>query len=271
MDEIDALKAELKQTRLAYEMAAHMNEFKAGFLARTSHELRAPLSSLIGLHQLILSDLCESTEEEREFIAQAHDSALKMVQLMDAIITVAKVEYGSAPVEIKPLKLAQVLEEVHRLTHIQAGNCSLLLEVKASNSHCYVMGDFSRLLQALVNLVDTSIVLMQDGQIKLYEQHSPGTDTVAICLDLQCSHEVWSEPVDLLKNLPLPNLKNTDSLTQIPKLSPGMKLLLTQNLLASIGGSLEVVAATSAKDDNLPLTRLQCRLPLALDGTQAGC
>ncbi len=271
MDEIDALKAELKQTRLAYEMAAQMNEFKAGFLARTSHELRAPLSSLIGLHQLILSDLCENTEEEREFVAQAHDSALRMVQLMDEIINVAKVEYGSAPLEIRPLKLAQVFEEVHRLTHVQAGNCSLLLEVDVSNAHCYVMGDFLRLQQALVNLVDTSIALMQDGQIKLYEQHLPGTETVEICLDLECSHEVWSEPVDLLQNAPLPTLKNTNSLTQIPKLSPGMKLLLTQSLLASFGGSLDVVSATSATDETLPLTRLQCRLPLALDGAEAGC
>ena len=70
MNEIDELKEELKQAQLAYQMAAQMSQFKAGFLARTSHELRSPLSSMIGLHQLILSDLCESPEEQKEFIKE---------------------------------------------------------------------------------------------------------------------------------------------------------------------------------------------------------
>ncbi|GBF84663.1 histidine kinase dimerization/phospho-acceptor domain-containing protein [Aphanothece sacrum] len=70
-DEIEALKQELEQTKLAYQMAVQLSQFKSGFLAKTSHELRSPLSTLMGLHQLILSDLCENHEEEREFIEQA--------------------------------------------------------------------------------------------------------------------------------------------------------------------------------------------------------
>ena len=80
-DEIEALKEELKQTELALQMAAQMSQFKGGFLARTSHELRSPLSSLIGLHQLIVSDLCDDPEEEREFVAQAYQYALKLMGL----------------------------------------------------------------------------------------------------------------------------------------------------------------------------------------------
>jgi signal transduction histidine kinase len=89
-DELQPLKEELKQTQLAYEMAKEMSQFKAGFLARTSHELRSPLSSLIGLHQLILQDLCDSPEEERQFVAQANTSALKMVKVLDDLVKVSK-------------------------------------------------------------------------------------------------------------------------------------------------------------------------------------
>src|SRR4028118_383672 len=81
LEKFDALCEQLKQTQLAYQMAHEMSQFKSGFLARTSHELRSPLSSVIGLHQLILSDLCDSPEEEREFVAQANASALKLVKL----------------------------------------------------------------------------------------------------------------------------------------------------------------------------------------------
>ncbi|MEW5858349.1 MAG: sensor histidine kinase, partial [Cyanobacteriota bacterium] len=49
--DVTAILEELKQTQMAYHMATEMSQFKAGFLARTSHELRSPLNSLIGLHQ----------------------------------------------------------------------------------------------------------------------------------------------------------------------------------------------------------------------------
>ncbi len=57
-------------------MAAQMGQYKAGFLARTFHELGSPLTSLISLYQLILSDLCDSPAEERDCIAQAQQSCL---------------------------------------------------------------------------------------------------------------------------------------------------------------------------------------------------
>jgi len=52
MDDIDALKRELQQTRLAYQMAVAINHLKSSFLGRVAHELRSPLSSMISLHQL---------------------------------------------------------------------------------------------------------------------------------------------------------------------------------------------------------------------------
>src|ERR671932_28169 len=80
--DLQPLKEELKQTKLAYEMAKEMSQFKAGFLARTSHELRSPLSTMFGTLQLILSDLCDDPAEEREFVEQAHVAALKLVKLI---------------------------------------------------------------------------------------------------------------------------------------------------------------------------------------------
>ena len=65
LEKFDALSEQLKQTQLAYQMASEMSKFKAGFLARTSHELRSPLSTMIGTLQLILSDLCDDPAEER--------------------------------------------------------------------------------------------------------------------------------------------------------------------------------------------------------------
>ena len=88
------LLQELQQTQLAYYKAQEMSQFKAGFLTRISHELRSPLSSIMGLHQLILADLCENPEEEREFIGQAHEKSFKLLKLLDEILNISKIESG---------------------------------------------------------------------------------------------------------------------------------------------------------------------------------
>ncbi|MGK7926305.1 MAG: sensor histidine kinase, partial [Spirulina sp.] len=137
-EELETLKTELEQTKLAYQMAAQIGLFKSGFLARTSHELRSPLNSLLGLHQLILADLCESPEEEREFVKQAHEAALKLIKLLDDIIYVSKVEYGFTRVEIHPFPLTEVFGELQRLIHLQAANRSYELEIDYPEPELYI-------------------------------------------------------------------------------------------------------------------------------------
>ena len=261
-DEIESLKAQLKQAQLQYQMEVQVNEFRAGFLARTAHELRAPLNGLIGLHQLILSDLCESPEEEKEFLSQANDSALKMVKLMDEIIHVSKAEYGSNPLDIQAIKLEEVFQEVHRLTTMQARNRSIRLQIDTSDPPIYVMADFSKLRQILLHLVDSSIALMKEGSLKIDTQVDSNAKTVQIRICIQSPHQVWSEPVDLLEEISAPDTVNRESLPPIPQLSPGMKLLISQQLLEMMGGSLEVIPLASGNDDEESITQLQCSLPL---------
>ncbi|MBD1888889.1 sensor histidine kinase [Coleofasciculus sp. FACHB-SPT9] len=269
--DVTAILEELKQTQMAYHMATEMSQFKAGFLARTSHELRSPLNSLIGLHQLILSDLCDNPAEEREFIAQAHASALKLMQLIDEIIAVAKTQHGTSRIEIQPVELAKVLEEVYNLTHLQAANRSIRLEVSPPAQEIYVLADPRRLQQVLLNLVDTAIARMNEGNIRVWVPSSPasGYRYIHIWIDAECPVSVWSEPVDLLKEQKTQELVGAPSKgapRQMPQLSEGMNLLIAQTLIEVMQGRLEVVAAQPADaadpSGGENLTRLQFSLPL---------
>lgn len=273
---LEAILEELKQTQLACNMATEMGQFKAGFLARTSHELRSPLNSLIGLHQLILSDLCDSPEEEREFIAQAHASALKLVKLLDEIIAVAKTQHGTNRLEIQPVQIANVFEQVYNFTHLQAANRSIRLEVSPPDPEIYVLADPRRLQQVVLNLVDSAIARMDEGSIRVSGSPSPASDHLHIWIDVQGevpSHP-WSEPVDLLntEKKTQEQVKNPDKQpVKEPLLSAGMNLLINQTLLEVMQGRLEVVEgqpadtpATSAPEN---LTRLQLSIPLVTPET----
>ena len=256
---IEQLKTELKQTQLAYQMAAQMSQLKAGFLARTSHELRSPLSTLTSLHQLILTNLCENPEEEREFIAQAYQAAVKLMQLIDEVITVAKLEYGGIQVKIESLELDKLFLEVEQLTRLQAANRNLKLEVIPPNAGVKVLADYTRLRQVLITLIDTAISVMEDGTIKFYSCLSSQADLVEINLDFPCDPSLWNEPTNLLEQTEKITPEIVKKLSHKLEFSPGMKLLLCSNLLETMRGQL-ILKGVVVENDRKQITRLQCLL-----------
>ncbi|MDY7021985.1 MAG: HAMP domain-containing sensor histidine kinase, partial [Cyanobacteriota bacterium] len=232
----------------------------------TSHELRSPINSIIATLQLILADLCESPEEETEFVQQAYASALNLVERLDEVIKVAKIEHGTEKMNIQSLSLMDIFTEVEELTHLQAANRSIRLKVQKPDSSVKVLADHSRLQQILVSLVDTAIAQMEQGSIVVSCDMTPESKQVYIWIDDQRPVSAWSESWDLLrstldKSSPKTPLALTTSAEDY-QLSPGMRLLMNQTLLTLMNGSLDVVAVPT-KGEESNFTRTQCVLPLA--------
>ena len=251
------LLQQIKQTQLAYQMAREMSLFKAGFLARTTHELRSPLNGLIGLHQLILEDLCENPEEEREFITQAHERALKLLHLIDEILNIARTEHGTNKLDIQPHCLAKVLQEVNNLTYMLAANRNFPLRIVLPDPEIYVLVDYRWLRQILVNLVDTAIAQMQFGSICLSSSFSPTNNTIYIWLDVPTHALTTAESIDQLKL----EVKSSEIDEDKTTFSPGMNLLFNQTLLEVMGGKLEIVPSPITEETTEELTRLQISIP----------
>ncbi|MFW6357794.1 MAG: sensor histidine kinase [Chroococcales cyanobacterium] len=261
-EKLAKLNTELKQMQLAYQMAAQMSAFKSGFLARTAHELRSPLNSLIGLHQLILADLCDNPEEEREFIHQANLSAFKLIKLIDEIIDVSKTEHGTHQLEIQPVQLASVLEQAYSKIHLQAANRNLHFHLSPPESNIYVLADSRRFLQVLIMLLDTSVTRLEEGSIKLYSETSTELNQEHIYIELPCSPRIWQESVTLMQDVPPPTPEMAKLYSQKEVSGLGMNLFLSQLLMEVMQGHITILDV-SPKNSQTPITRLQCSIPLA--------
>jgi len=247
---------DVQQFKLAYQMATEMAKFKQGFLGRISHELRSPLNGMIGMHQLILNDLCDSPEEEREFIAKAHESALKLIKLIDEMVMISKTEQGTDVMEIQILPLTEVFQDIYDLTYLQAANRNLHLDIVMPDPEIYVKADLRRLRQVLTSLVDSAISQMNEGSIHLHADPVPETQQVYLYLEDQRSPDCWQEPIDLLNTLPSPEFSWNGS----P--SPGLTLMANQRLLELMHGSLELLEVPSPETSTQPRTsRIVCKLP----------
>ena len=257
--DVSELSQRMREIELAYHMAREMSQFKAGFLARTTHVLRSPLNGLIGLHQLILSDLCENPAEEREFIGQAHERALKLLNLIDEILQIARAEHGDSKLDIQSRSLNEILIEVHKLTYMLAENRNYPFKVLQPSEEIYISTDRRWLKQILVNLVDTAISNMEEGTINISAKASIENNLAYIWLDAPTEAIPSSEPIDLIE---LEDNKETDE-QEDKRLQVGMKLLLNQTLLEVMGGKLEIVSYPKTDKDE-QLSRLQISIPLGI-------
>ncbi|MEP0916627.1 HAMP domain-containing histidine kinase [Leptolyngbya sp. DQ-M1] len=237
-----------QELELANRSLLELSQFKAGFLARTSHELRSPLSGLISAHQLILADLCESPEEEREFIEQANESALKLVKLLDEVIHISKTEYGTGKLDLQPVSISDVFDDVYSLTHLLSENRNLPFHLASPDPDLKAIADRKSLLQVLTSLISSAIATMQEGSIKL----SAHADANFVYIDLEDERpiEVWQEAIDLLKREAPPDLEPP---------SLGFSLLLNQNLMEFMKGRLELVKLPMNSAETI--TQLRCTLP----------
>lgn len=257
--EIQALKAELQRSRLAYQMAMEMAQFKAGFLARTSHELRSPINSVISLHQLILNDLADNPAEERDFIAQSYSAAERMLGVLDQLIHVSKTAHGTEQFQLQPLSLQSILAEVKNLTHLQAQNRNLRLAIALPDPEIYVLADPKWFQQVLMSLVDLPISLMQEGTIRVTTEAVLASQEIRICIEDDRPMSFWSEPINLLQLL---RTNTGNPVEPFPLPSPGLSLLINQTLMELMGGRLEVLAVPlTAPLAESQVTRIQCSIP----------
>ncbi|HEY9907703.1 MAG TPA: histidine kinase dimerization/phospho-acceptor domain-containing protein, partial [Thermosynechococcaceae cyanobacterium] len=98
---------ELEEAR---EQAEEASRLKSDFLANTSHELRTPLNGMLGFLKLIMDGMADDPEEQAEFINEAYRSALHLLNIINDVLDIAKIEAGKLQIELSPVKLAELLD-----------------------------------------------------------------------------------------------------------------------------------------------------------------
>jgi PAS domain S-box-containing protein len=162
----EGLEAANRQLEEANAQLEEASKLKSEFLANTSHELRTPLNGMIGFLQLVLDGMCDSTEEEREFLGQALECSRHLLGLINDVLDIAKIEAGKLTLEIEPVDVRAMFGEIYTLTHVQAAQKGLKLKFETTDPVApRVRGDFGKVKQVLVNLVGNSIKFTSHGNV----------------------------------------------------------------------------------------------------------
>lgn len=160
------LYKELGEARLQAEEASRL---KSEFLANTSHELRTPLNGMLGFLKLILEGMADDPEEQHEFIQEAYRSALHLLNIINDILDIAKIEAGKMELELGQVKLDELFNAVEDFTANQAEQKSLSLGIQMPDTadEIIVHGNYQRLLQVMLNLIGNALKFTNEGGVTI--------------------------------------------------------------------------------------------------------
>jgi len=170
--EIQAHRQTDAQLQKAKEAAESANLAKSRFMSGMSHELRAPLNSILGYAQILQRDPA-LPPARREAIDVIHRSGKHLVGLIDGLLDIARIEAGKLRLENTELRLPEFLEQIVQMFRPQTALKGLDFRYeRAADLPKIVHIDEKRLRQILINLLSNAVKFTQQGEVALRVKHA---------------------------------------------------------------------------------------------------
>ena len=169
----EAMRHAQSRAKQAQDKAEAANQAKSVFLASMSHELRTPLNAILGFSSLMRNDAGLS-EEQRRTLDIINRSGGHLLNLINDVLDMAKIEAGGISVENAPLDLGEMVRDVIDLMGARAEEKGLRLVLdQSSDFPRFVRTDGAKLRQTLINLVGNAIKFTAQGNVILRLHVSP--------------------------------------------------------------------------------------------------
>ena len=234
---------QLKKTQseliAAKELAEEANRSRSAFFSRMSHDLRTPLSGILGLATHLIQDGSRlSPEDQTELLQGIHRSGGHLLNLINDLLDISRLEAQQLKLHISPSPLLVVLSEVMLLLRITAEDKGIALRLQAADDLPEIVHiDEQRIQQVLINLLGNGIKFTASGEVTLIVTAVPRATAVpAICFEV----------VDTGCGIPSHDLEHIfDPFVQVADRhlqasGTGLGLAISRQLVETMGSELHV-------------------------------
>ncbi|HEY9895035.1 MAG TPA: ATP-binding protein, partial [Candidatus Sericytochromatia bacterium] len=154
-----------RELNIARTSAEEASRLKSDFLSSTSHELRTPLASTLNYLELLKEGLYDNDEELHEYINVAYHSAENLVDIINDILDIAKIEAGRMYIHWETVNLRELLQHQERLFKPESRQKGIPLLIDCQVE--YVQADLVKLRQVLTNLLANAFKFTNAGEVRL--------------------------------------------------------------------------------------------------------
>jgi signal transduction histidine kinase len=252
-DEIGKLGAAFDRMAEAVERA---RKVQRDFLANLSHELKTPLTSLIGFSQALVDGSLKSDAERARAATIVHEESERVLRMSQELLDLARVEAGSISLHIVPVDLGGQLQQELEIVRQRADARDLRITLDVPANTPPVAADAERLHQVLDNLLDNAV------------KYAPAASTVTVAVSVAGSsvETIVSNPAGAHKPDPeriFERFYRADPSRSAAAGGVGLGLAISRELAAAMNGRLW---ADIDAEGNL---RMHLRLPVAVQPAPA--
>jgi PAS domain S-box-containing protein len=219
-----------------YRRVQEANRLKSEFLANMSHELRTPLNAIIGFTELIHDGKVGTVSaEQKEFLGDILNSAQHLLQLINDVLDLAKVESGKLEFFPEPLDLVRVIGEVRDILRTLASRKRIAIDVAVDPAVAGVVADAGKLKQVLYNYFSNALKFSPDGRSVSVRALAEGTREFRLEVE---DSGIGIKPEDLGRLFV--EFQQLDASTAKKYAGTGLGLALTRRIVEAQGGRVGV-------------------------------
>ena len=232
---------------------------KSEFLANMSHELRTPLNAIIGFSDFMMTGSIAGTVPAKytEYVGDIHESGQHLLQLINDVLDLAKVETGEMPLHLESVSMDDMMKALERIMMPHARKKDVRLSIAPLDAGLAVKADTLRLKQILMNLMSNAIKFTDSGGTITMDARADGGRVAVSVRDTG----IGMTPDDIEESLK-PFRQVDNSITRSFE-GTGLGLPLSKKLADSLGGDLEIESEPGVG------TVVTVYLPLFEDGEEA--
>jgi PAS domain S-box-containing protein len=224
------------QLEFALDKAESASRSKAAFLANMSHEIRTPMNAILGMTYLMRRG--QVTEKQGEQIDRIEQASRILLGLINDILDLSKVEAGKLLIESVPVAVAGILPNIASLLEQSARDKGLQLTIDTAPLPANLLGDPTRLTQALLNLASNAIKFTRQGQVSL-RCRLQSEDTASCVVRFEVEDTGIGIAAETIPRL-FAAFEQADVSTTRRYGGSGLGLAITRHLAALMGGSAGV-------------------------------
>jgi len=167
LEEIRGHQETVRALMQAREAADTANKAKSSFIANMSHELRTPLNAILGYAQLMANDKTLNTVQSEQ-INSVNRAGNHLLDLLNDVLDMAKIEAGHISTNLKAFNLDQLLNDIKSIFLMRAEQKGLTLSInRHKNVPKYIISDEQKIRQILINLLGNALKFTEQGGVEL--------------------------------------------------------------------------------------------------------
>ncbi|MDD3162404.1 MAG: PAS domain-containing sensor histidine kinase, partial [Bacteroidales bacterium] len=166
MDDVTEKKRMINELIIAKDRAEESERLKSAFLANMSHEIRTPMNGILGFAELLKEpDL--TGEEQQQYIAIIEESGARMLNIINDIISISKIESGLMKVNIQPSNINDQIEFIYTFfkPEVERKGMTLSCTYTLPSEKSILLTDKEKVYAILINLVKNAIKYSEKGSI----------------------------------------------------------------------------------------------------------